>query len=466
MWRGLKFWECDDASVVWQIQTPRHLSTEHKKIYLVISTQKPFIQLQLEKPSNIKLSGAIVNQVRKYAKTCAIGAPIDDRTQGTIWLPLYTPKAEGAELFLQVNIKSPREVRFIKDGYIMAAKSSSGTFTKKRPLENTSPDGEDITEKLLATLRIEENPAPDAVIDEEPPEVASTQAPLPQEQRKIKDKLLRKIKTTKKTVAKLEDQVPSAQQLADLTEKAELLKTYLYLVKPDMLELNLDATQTGTQKIAIALEPEIAAGSNLERYFIKLKKAKRSKDIVGGRLEKVRKELSAMQDHLEQLRTTPLQTDQLKLIAGRYDIALGQTPENLTTKKGANQSSAYYEFRLPEARILVGKSTKDSDMLVKQAKANDFWFHAINGTGSHVIIPQKDLKGELNESTKAAACQLALHFSKLKNDYRGEVYFSQKRHIRKPKGLVAGLWLVDKAETVFIKYSQADIDSIYKTKSS
>jgi hypothetical protein len=43
----------------------------------------------------------------------------------------------------------------------------------------------------------------------------------------------------------------------------------------------------------------------------------------------------------------------------------------------------------------------------------------------------------------------------------GEVYCTRRQYIRKQKGLAAGLWLVDKSETVLIRYSSSELADIF-----
>ena len=118
-------------------------------------------------------------------------------------------------------------------------------------------------------------------------------------------------------------------------------------------------------------------------------------------------------------------------------------------------------------KILVGKGARGNDQLTKQAKSNDYWFHAVVATGSHVVIPANQLKGKsLSEETKKQAAILAVHFSKLKKDYAGEVYFTRRHNLRKPKNAPPGLWLVTRSESIFIRYNDQDLQETLNNLSS
>src|SRR6185503_2025160 len=99
-----------------------------------------------------------------------------------------------------------------------------------------------------------------------------------------------------------------------------------------------------------------------------------------------------------------------------------------------------------------------SDELNKLAKGHDYWFHAVGTTGSHVIIPARQIQGALPVPLLRAAAILALHFSKRRNDRQGEVYTSRRAQIKKRKGMAPGLWSVEKAETMYLTYDDAELE--------
>src|SRR5690606_22046959 len=115
----------------------------------------------------------------------------------------------------------------------------------------------------------------------------------------------------------------------------------------------------------------------------------------------------------------------------------------------------------------VGKGARENDELTKAARAQDYWLHAVGVTGSHVIVPAvKEIKDTLPEATKKEAAILALQHSKLKGDLAGEVYFTRRSHIRKKKGLPDGLWLIDRSETLFIRYTADELQAVLGRQTS
>ncbi len=58
------------------------------------------------------------------------------------------------------------------------------------------------------------------------------------------------------------------------------------------------------------------------------------------------------------------------------------------------------------------------------------------------------------------AAILAIHFSKYKGDHSGETYLAKKSQIKKRKGMPAGLWNVERCETIFIRYTAEELQKI------
>jgi predicted ribosome quality control (RQC) complex YloA/Tae2 family protein len=87
----------------------------------------------------------------------------------------------------------------------------------------------------------------------------------------------------------------------------------------------------------------------------------------------------------------------------------------------------------------------------------------VSGGGSHVVIPKKFKT--LNPQTKREAGILAVHFSKLRKDQAGEVYFTTRGHLKKKKSMAPGLWIVEKSEILFIRYTDLELRSLleYRT---
>ncbi|MFY9345984.1 MAG: NFACT RNA binding domain-containing protein, partial [Planctomycetota bacterium] len=106
--------------------------------------------------------------------------------------------------------------------------------------------------------------------------------------------------------------------------------------------------------------------------------------------------------------------------------------------------------------IWVGRNNEQNDRLTMQlANGNDLWLHVGGGRpGSHVVVRLPKTKTASLE-TLLDAGTLAVHFSKARGEARIEVVYTQKKHVRKPKGLPAGAVVPAQTKSITVHRDEA-----------
>lgn len=421
-----------------------------KKFYLTVDANQKTrgLRAETDKRLDLKVNGGVIAQLRKHAASGGLGGVWLHEASGDIWLPLYTRGGDHApDAYIQLAEASPPEIRLIlADNTVLVRKSSQGTFTKKRTFEGDLPLNaddtgfSDLTPTILAQLHAEDPEAASEALAEAPV------GALPEHQREARDRLARKLKTVKKYVQKTAGKAVSLAAIADAEREATLLKENLYRVSEGMHELVIDG-------VSMALDPEATPGRNLDQAFARVKKLRRAAAVSAAEQAKASAELQAIEQDMLRLRAGPLTVAETAAILARFKIL----PLSRVASKGgqlAPQALPYRRFEVHGVTFLVGKGAADNDELTRAARSDDWWFHAVGMTGSHVIVPRRALKNGLTPEILRAGCILALIHSKARDNLRGEVYVTQRRHLRKTRGLAVGLWLVQQSETVFTTYQQ------------
>ena len=143
-----------------------------------------------------------------------------------------------------------------------------------------------------------------------------------------------------------------------------------------------------------------------------------------------------------------------------------ETPNLRTTKpQGAlrkpKTATPYRRFLSEDGySLLVGKSAKDNDTLTfRVAKQDDMWLHARGVPGSHVII-ETEKKTSIPPETVKDAATLALFYSDLRKSGKGEVIYTLRKNVRKPKGAKPGSVIVTQEKTLWIAIDQARLDRL------
>jgi hypothetical protein len=442
-----------------------------KKFYLICdSNQKTRgFRFALEKPEDFKTQGLAANMLRKHMPAAVLMAILLENATGDYWALFTSGRGAVPHWYIRVNREMPPDLSFMSaDRDVFFRIGSAGSFSKRQtypgPLPLPGSDGcVDLLEKLLSDLKVVETPGPDSVNSDEPPTLTTpATSNFPSYQREARDRLARRAKTIKKSLEKLRQQTPNLRAIEKQQQYAALLQQFSYLITDDSTELALPPEISGLPELVrIPLDEGISSGQQINDAFAKVKKMQKSLLLGGKKLGADERNFAAMENDLIRLRTTVL--DQSTVDSILLSHRLSPEKQQLASKSASiSIAKPCKEYQSSgEAKILVGKSAAESDEMVKSARSNDFWFHIIGTTGSHVIIPFKSVKGgQLADEAKREAGILAIHNSKLRTDLAGEVYFTRKQHLRKKRGMPPGLWTVDKSESFYIKYTEAELKKI------
>ena len=105
---------------------------------------------------------------------------------------------------------------------------------------------------------------------------------------------------------------------------------------------------------------------------------------------------------------------------------------------------------------MVGKNNIQNDMLTFNiGKNEDYWFHAKDMPGSHVIIRTKG--DQLADEEYVEAARIAAYFSKGKNSSLVEVDYTQKINVKKPPNAKPGFVIYDTNYSMLV---EANIEGI------
>ena len=151
-------------------------------------------------------------------------------------------------------------------------------------------------------------------------------------------------------------------------------------------------------------------------------------------MEQLTLQISQLENKILRLRQHAVEESDIQNILTSYGLSVNK-PE-LFQKQDKKGHVNYYRKFVGEYQevYLVGKNSNANDRLVKLAKANDYWFHTVEKSGSHVIVPALSIKkiGLLPQIKKQAGI-LALHYSKKRRAFSGDVYVAQKLSLKKKK---------------------------------
>jgi predicted ribosome quality control (RQC) complex YloA/Tae2 family protein len=102
----------------------------------------------------------------------------------------------------------------------------------------------------------------------------------------------------------------------------------------------------------------------------------------------------------------------------------------------------------------VGRNSRENEELTfGLARSHDLWLHASGTSGSHVVL-RLEKGAEIRKESLLDAATLALQYSDLRKSGQGEVLYTYRKHVRKPRGAKPGLVTVTQDKHLYVKLDQ------------
>jgi len=225
------------------------------------------------------------------------------------------------------------------------------------------------------------------------------------------------------------------RQLKD-TEKAdkfkvygELLTSYSFNVEDGAKSFTTTNFYTGDE-ITIPLDEHKSAIENANKYFDKYNKLKRTKAA----LDEIIKETKESIDYLENISTyIDLATSEDDLTAIREELITSRyINKHVKDKRAKIKSKPLHYISSDGYDIYVGKNNlQNEEVTFKIANTNDWWFHAKNMPGSHVIVKLKNDNKEMPDRVFEEAGAIAAFYSKAKGQSSVEIDYTKRKHLKK-----------------------------------
>ena len=200
--------------------------------------------------------------------------------------------------------------------------------------------------------------------------------------------------------------------------------------------------EAGRERL-LDLRPDLTIRENMERFFARAAKGRRGLPLVEARAKALGSALALAR-------------------AGRLS---GSVDTRRDSAPVAQLPAKYRKLKIGVYRssdgffLLRGRDARANHQLVQTASPFDFWLHAQDGPGAHVIIKRDFPKQDVPETTILEAAALAALASHLKLADRGDVLLCLVQDIRTIKGASLGLVAVDKVLRVVRPRIEAGLDT-------
>lgn len=266
------------------------------------------------------------------------------------------------------------------------------------------------------------------------------------------------IERCEKKLALQEEELASAARMEEYRLMGEILNANLWQLHKgmDVAELPNFYDENGGS-IRIPMDIQLTPTQNAQRYFKKYQKARSARATAAQQKEKTLAELNYLEtmlldvgkcvgeSELEEIRQELVRTGYMKRSTNRR-------------QQRALPKSKPYKYESADGILMeVGKNAAQNDRLTTSAKPNEWWLHAKDMPGSHVIIHHE---GELPQQTLKEAATLAAWYSKGQRSSSVPIDYTLRRYVKKPSGAAPGMMIYVNQKTLFMTVTEADVRAI------
>ncbi|MCR4427244.1 MAG: NFACT family protein [Firmicutes bacterium] len=281
------------------------------------------------------------------------------------------------------------------------------------------------------------------------------------------------IARSQRKLATQEAELLAASDASSIKRAGDLLTANLHALGTGPLGKEsvtvVDYYDPGLTETRVEVDPALTASENAQAYFLRYARARRAQQTVAANVEATRDELA----YLESVRAALDMAESPADLGGiREELrALGYVRQEQTGARRRSQAHqgrsgppgaakaampAHYQDATGHD-IYVGRNNLQNDHLTgKLARDADLWLHAKDVPGSHVVIRRRPGQPVPDETIYAAAL-LAAYYSRARMSSKVAVDYTDRRHVRKPRGAKPGMVIYDNHRTVWVTPSREEL---------
>lgn len=241
--------------------------------------------------------------------------------------------------------------------------------------------------------------------------------------------------------------------------KGDLLTSYIYMLKKGQSEISLQNfySENSDEYMTITLDENKGPSENVQYFYKKYNKLKKSEEGAYEQLEKNEEELKYLNsvitniencdnyEDIDSIKKELIETGYLRFKAssGKQKKEKENKPLKFVTSSGID--------------IYVGKNNIQNDYLsLKFANKNHYWFHAKDIPGSHVILTTNSPSDRDLEE----AAIIAAFYSKGKESSKVNIDYTLVKNLKKPAQSKPGMVIYHTNSSLIVRPS--DFLEIYK----
>lgn len=243
----------------------------------------------------------------------------------------------------------------------------------------------------------------------------------------ISAKINKEYKKLKTLLVKQNEELQKGEKANAYRKKADLLMANIYNLKTYSNKVILKDFEND-EEILIDIDETKSIVDNANKYYKLYNKAKNAFNIISERILTTKKELEKLDEDIFFLTVSETLND-LEEIKDNYfeEKVVKKKKELLVTSLEINGFT-----------VFIGKNNKQNDYIYsKIAKSDDIWLHALNATGSHILIKRKNDE-IIGDDTLLECAKIAKAYSTAKNENKARIIYTERKNLKRPPNTPMG----------------------------
>ena len=196
-------------------------------------------------------------------------------------------------------------------------------------------------------------------------------------------------------------------------------------------------------------------------YFKRYKKLKETARHATQRKEELERENAQLQQALAYLLAPDFSVETFK---ERFSSLLSMPAHGKKNSSREKENTTGLTFTSQDFTLLVGRNAKENDLLLRKGvKSLDLWLHLRDFPGSYVFIKHKKDK-TIPLEVLLDAGNLALFYSQKRKLLRADLYYTQVKYLKRPKGAKLGLVIPTQEKNLSITLDEVRLSRLLKQR--
>ena len=253
-------------------------------------------------------------------------------------------------------------------------------------------------------------------------------------------------------------ELEKSEESEELKLFGDLITANIYLMKRGAASVTVcNYYDESCPNITIPLDTRLSPSQNAQAYYKKYNKAKKAKIELAKQIALAKDELIYIGTVFDSLSKAETESDLHEIRDELYHSGYASKMKNYIATK-QNVSKPLKFITSGGYTLYCGKNNKQNDYVTtKLSEKTDWWFHAKNVPGSHVLMQCNGEEPSEKDFTEAA--EVAAFYSKAEGNNIA-VDYTLGKHVKKPAGSKPGFVVYNVNWTAYVTPNEAKIEKM------